>query len=311
VNVYYTRNSYNLTYEPNGGSYVDYQTGLYGETIDVTKTEPTRVGYDFKGWYTDEALTKTAGDTVTLEDDTTLYAKWEAKTVNYTVVYMKEVYDNSTQSTHYVYDSSIKQTAKTGDVIKASDAKGLDTVPVGYTLDIDENAKSEVTIAADGSSVLKVYYKLKRYTFVFNANSRSARITDAKITVDGKVYDGNEYRIENDVLGQDIAEQWPSGTQISSASQYRMKLYGWSNPIGDSTWATKRFKVTSDMLYEGKQADDGIYFVELTSKWIRWPETITVNYYLENINGNYDRSDKYSQTFYSPQNAFSNPKEDR
>ncbi|WP_294917174.1 InlB B-repeat-containing protein, partial [uncultured Streptococcus sp.] len=170
VNVYYTRNSYNLTYEPNGGSYVDYQTGLYGETIDVTKTEPTRVGYDFKGWYTDEALTKTAGDTVTLEDDTTLYAKWEAKTVNYTVVYMKEVYDNSTQSTHYVYDSSIKQTAKTGDVIKASDAKGLDPVPVGYTLDIDENAKSEVTIAADGSSVLKVYYKLKRYTFVFHAN---------------------------------------------------------------------------------------------------------------------------------------------
>ena len=88
-----------------------------------------------------------------------------------------------------------------------------------------------------------------------------------------------------------------------------MKFYGWSNPIGDSTWATKRFKVTSDMLYEGKQADDGIYFVELTSKWIRWPKTITVNYYLENINGNYDRSDKYSQTFYSPQNAFSNPKE--
>lgn len=309
--VYYTRNHYTLNYESNGGTYVDYQTGLYNQSVSVTSATPTRVGYTFAGWYKDPDFKQKAGTSVTLDKDVTLYAKWEAKTVNYTVVYMKEVYDNSTQSTHYVYDSSIKQTAKTGDVIKASDAKGLDTVPVGYTLDIDENAKSEVTIAADGSSVLKVYYKLKRYTFVFNANYSSAfiTITDAKITVDGKVYNGNDYRIENVVLGQDIAEQWPSGTQISSASQYRMKFYGWSNPIGDSTWATKRFKVTSDMLYEGKQADDGIYFVELTSKWIRWPETITVNYYLENINGNYDRSDKYSQTFYSPQNAFLNPKE--
>ena len=301
VNVYYTRNSYNLTYEPNGGSYVDYQTGLYGETIDVTKTEPTRVGYDFKGWYTDEALTKTAGDTVTLKDNTTLYAKWEAKTVNYTVVYMKEVYDNSTQSTHYVYESSIKQTAKTGDVIKASDAKGLDTVPVGYTLDIDENAKSEVTIAADGSSVLEVYYKLKRYTFVFRANSPNARISDAKITVDGKVYDGDDYRIENVVLGQDIAEQWPSGTQISSdyASWRGMKFRDWNSPNGGSTWITKRFKVTPDMLYEGNPAADGIYIVTLTSNWIGRSEEFTVNYYLENINGKYDRSDKYSQTFYS------------
>ena len=311
VNVYYTRNSYNLTYEPNGGSYVDYQTGLYGETIDVTKTEPTRVGYDFKGWYTDEALTKTAGDTVTLEDDTTLYAKWEAKTVNYTVVYMKEVYDNSTQSTHYVYESSIKQTAKTGDVIKASDAKGLDTVPVGYTLDIDENAKSEVTIAADGSSVLKVYYKLKHYTFVFRANTRSIR--DAKITVDGKVYDGDDYRIENVVLGQDIAEQWPSGTQISSdyASQRGMKFRGWNDPNrrSNSIWVTKRFKVTPDMLYEENQADDGIYFVPLTSNWIGRSVEITVNYHLENINGDYDRSDKYSQTFYSDLYSYLNPKE--
>lgn len=311
--VYYTRNHYTLNYESNGGTYVDYQTGLYNQSVSVTSATPTRVGYTFAGWYKDPDFKQKAGTSVTLDKDVTLYAKWEAKTVNYTVVYMKEVYDNSTQSTHYVYDSSIKQTAKTGDVIKASDAKGLDTVPVGYTLDIDENAKSEVTIAADGSSVLKVYYKLKRYTFVFNANYSSAfiTITDAKITVDGKVYNGNDYRIENVVLGQDIAEQWPPGTQISSnyASRRGMKFYGWSNPIGDSTWATKRFKVTSDMLYEGKQADDGIYFVELTSKWIRWPETITVNYYLENINGNYDRSDKYSQTFYSPQNAFLNPKE--
>lgn len=51
------------------------------------------------------------------------------------------------------------------------------------------------------------------------------------------------------------------------------------------------------MLYERNQADDGIYFVTLTSDWIGRSVEITVNYYLENINGNYDRSDIYSQTF--------------
>ena len=138
-------------------------------------------------------------------------------------------------------------------------------------------------------------------------------ITDAKITVDGKVYEGNDYRIENVVLGQDIAEQWPSGTQISStsASQWRppMKFYGWNDPNDGSVWATKRFKVTSDMLYGEKQAGDGTYFVKLTSSWRNDLVEKTVNYHLENINGDYDRSDKYSQTFYAPQSPDLLPKE--
>ena len=317
VNVYYTRNSYNLTYEPNGGSYVDYQTGLYGETIDVTKTEPTRVGYDFKGWYTDEALTKTAGDTVTLKDNTTLYAKWEPKNVHYTVVYLKEKYDNATGKTSFEYDSSLSQTGKTGATVSASNAPNITTSTTGYERDTAQNATSEATIAADGSSILKVYYKLIRYTFVFNANGPvydSNRTVNGKITINGYEYVNKTYTIDNVVLGQDISTTWPSGTQVSSDDRWgwvrHYSFYGWrpikdNDIIGDDVNVTKRFEVTADLV----EAADSQHKVTYQSYWLLDGYSYKVNYHLQDENGSYQLSDKYSQTFYSHQNAKLNPKE--
>ncbi|WP_294607437.1 InlB B-repeat-containing protein [uncultured Streptococcus sp.] len=320
VNVYYTRNSYNLTYEPNGGSYVDYQTGLYGETIDVTKTEPTRVGYDFKGWYTDEALTKTAGDTVTLEDDTTLYAKWEPKNVHYTVVYLKEKYDNATGKTSFEYDSSLSQTGKTGATVSASNAPNITTSTTGYERDTAQNATSETTIAADGSSILKVYYKLIRYTFVFDANGPVYNevipfpfeyVNNGKITINGYEYGGKTYTIDNVVLGQDISTTWPSGTQVSGYNSLgrRRFFYGWlpikNNPTVDNTvYVTKQFEVTAALV----KAADSQHKVTYKSYWLRHGDSYKVNYHLQDENGDYQLSDKYSQTFYSPQNNLT-PKE--
>ncbi|MGE9903546.1 InlB B-repeat-containing protein [Streptococcus alactolyticus] len=312
VNVYYTRNSYNLTYEPNGGSYVDYQTGLYGETIDVTKTEPTRVGYDFKGWYTDEALTKTAGDTVTLEDDTTLYAKWEPKNVHYTVVYLKEKYNNATGKTSFEYDSSLSQTGKTGATVSASNAPNITTSTTGYERDTAQNATSETTIAADGSSILKVYYKLIRYTFVFDANGpvydrKFDYVYNGKITINGDEYEDKTYTIDNVVLGQDISTTWPSGTQVSSDDRWgrHYSFYGWrpikNNPtVGYDLHVTKRFEVTDDLV----EAADSQHKVTYQSYWLRDGHSYTVKYYLQDENRDYQLSDKYSQTFYSPPNTY-------
>ena len=314
VNVYYTRNHYTLNYESNGGTYVDYQTGLYGETIDVTKTEPTRVGYDFKGWYTDEALTKTAGDTVTLKDNTTLYAKWEPKNVHYTVVYLKEKYDNATGKTSFEYDSSLSQTGKTGATVSASNAPNITTSTTGYERDTAQNATSETTIAADGSSILKVYYKLIRYTFVFNANGpvyNSHHTINGKITINGYEYVDKTYTIDNVVLGQDISTTWPSGTQVSSDDWWasRCHFYAWlpitNNPtVGNAFYVTKRFEVTADLV----KAADSQHKVTYQSYWLRDGDPYTVNYHLQDENGDYQLSDKYSQTFYSPQNNL-NPKE--
>ena len=58
--VTYTRKNYQLTYDTKGGSYVAGVTVPYGTQQTVTSTVPTRNGYTFAGWYTDESCTQAA-----------------------------------------------------------------------------------------------------------------------------------------------------------------------------------------------------------------------------------------------------------
>ena len=308
--VYYTRNHYTLNYESNGGTYVDYQTGLYNQSVSVTSATPTRVGYTFAGWYKDPDFKQKAGTSVTLDKDVTLYAKWEPKNVHYTVVYLKEKYDNATGKTSFEYDSSLSQTGKTGATVSASNAPNITTSTTGYERDTAQNATSETTIAADGSSILKVYYKLIRYTFVFDADGpvyNNGWITiNGKITINGHEYEGDTYTIDNVVLGQDISTTWPSGTQVSSLWPRRYSFYGWRpKHTGGDYYVTKRFEVTADLV----KAADSQHKVTYQSYWLREPSTYTVNYHLQDENGSYQLSDKYSQTFYSPPGSKLNPKE--
>ena len=315
--VYYTRNHYTLNYESNGGTYVDYQTGLYNQSVSVTSATPTRVGYTFAGWYKDPDFKQKAGTSVTLDKDVTLYAKWEPKNVHYTVVYLKEKYDNATGKTSFEYDSSLSQTGKTGATVSASNAPNITTSTTGYERDTAQNATSEATIAADGSSILKVYYKLIRYTFVFDANGPvrdSNRTINGKITINGYEYVKKTYTIDNVVLGQDISTTWPSGTQVSSDDRWgwvrHYSFYGWrpikdNDIIGDDVNVTKRFEVTADLV----EAADSQHKVTYQSYWLLDGYSYKVNYHLQDENGSYQLSDKYSQTFYSHQNAKLNPKE--
>lgn len=77
---------YTLTYDANGGS--GAPSSISGiESTTISSTVPTRDGYDFLGWSTYSSATSAsyvAGDTITLSDNTTLYAVW-VKT--YTVTY--------------------------------------------------------------------------------------------------------------------------------------------------------------------------------------------------------------------------------
>ena len=77
VDVTYTAKDYTVTYESNGGSTVPSQTVKYNETANKP-ANPTKSGYTFAGWYTEEKLTNKY-DFAT--PDITLYAKW---TRNYT-----------------------------------------------------------------------------------------------------------------------------------------------------------------------------------------------------------------------------------
>jgi len=78
VTAQYSRATYTVTFDSHGGSAVDSQTVAYGQTADEPE-EPTKEGYTFGGWYTEEACINEWDffeDTVT--GDLTLYARWSA-----------------------------------------------------------------------------------------------------------------------------------------------------------------------------------------------------------------------------------------
>lgn len=86
------KTSYTISYNANGGSGAPAsQTKWHGTALTLSGTKPTRTGYAFKGW----ALTKEAanagtwyyqpGSSCGRNENTTLYAVWEANT--YTVSY--------------------------------------------------------------------------------------------------------------------------------------------------------------------------------------------------------------------------------
>ena len=78
--------SFTLTYVSNGGT--EYAAENYKEGTEVTIDKaPTREGYIFKGWYSDEALTQ-AVSKVTMDSDKTVYAKWEKEIKNFTLTYV-------------------------------------------------------------------------------------------------------------------------------------------------------------------------------------------------------------------------------
>jgi uncharacterized repeat protein (TIGR02543 family) len=67
-------NSYTITFDVNGGTDVSPLNALYGSLI-TAPTAPTKTGYTFDGWYSDQALTQVYTFN-TMPTDLTLYAKW-------------------------------------------------------------------------------------------------------------------------------------------------------------------------------------------------------------------------------------------
>ncbi|MBT0931197.1 peptidoglycan linked protein (LPXTG motif) [Streptococcus infantarius subsp. infantarius] len=312
--VYYTRNSYTLSYNTNGGSYIPYQTGLYESKVSLTDNVPTKTGYTFVGWHEKKDLSDTAktSGTITLDSDKTLYAEWKANTVNYTINYYKEVYNNATRKTSYVYDSAVSASGKVGTTVQANQAPALTTVPTGYEREsaYGMNANSNVTIAADGTSVLKVYYSLIRYTFVFNLNGTLFNVnsypvgsTSGSMTVNGTSYTSSQYRISNVVLGQDISSQWPTSVNSVTSWGTTYQFKGWYNSSDRKFYVTKRYEVTKDMIEKGMNTNNEKTFV---AYWQSGLSLYYVNYYLQDAdNTSVYTNSSYSQSLYRSNDSLS------
>ncbi len=83
----WSRNSYTITFNPNGGSVSQTSKIITSGSTYGTLPTPTKNGHKFDGWFTSATggTQKTASTTVTITKNETLYAHWSANT--YTVTY--------------------------------------------------------------------------------------------------------------------------------------------------------------------------------------------------------------------------------
>ena len=241
---------------------------------------PTKPGYTFEGWFADEACTTPADKSVTLEKDVTVYAKWTAKEAGYTIAYFRQVWDNSTNSAHYVYDSSVSASGVVGTTVTG-------TAKRDGIANCEFAGADSATIKADGSTVVNVYYDLIQYTFIFALNDRNGNT--GKIVMNGTTYDDvNRYEIKA-VLGQDISALWPT-TEHTSRSNGQV-LDTWNG-----NYKTKRFEVTADMVTGADENHKVIY----GAQWMGNETKKIVNYWLQKADGSgYEKEERYCQEFVS------------
>lgn len=70
---------YSIKFETNGGTEIEDKYYNENTSIKVSDFVTERDGYRFDGWYTDSELTTPVGETLIMDSDKVLYAKWTKK----------------------------------------------------------------------------------------------------------------------------------------------------------------------------------------------------------------------------------------
>ena len=74
--VLVSNGGFTVQFDTNGGTEVESQKYMYGETVEVIA--PLKLGYSFAGWYLDQDCTVPFDSTTDkVTENMTLYAKWE------------------------------------------------------------------------------------------------------------------------------------------------------------------------------------------------------------------------------------------
>ena len=159
--------------------------------MDYTSTGlPSRLGYEFKGW-ADTADADTANYLVGSEarlndvDSNDLYAVWEAIDVDYKV----EFYYQNTDGTYpdkAKDENIVTRQGKTDSIVSVTDVDKADKENGKYVYDGYAGNIESGVVVADGSLVLKLYFKLNQAscTVRYLWNGTDVKVADDKVVPD-------------------------------------------------------------------------------------------------------------------------------
>ena len=329
IYVKYTRNSYVLTYNSHGGTYVGPVTLKYGAKISYPGYDTMkRVGYEFAGWKEEVQYPTMPAQ------DLTVNALWnDAKTASYTVVYWLENFTGKNGLDGYDYITAKTKTGQVGDMtsyekLTRSEWEDANIDPDGVELN---SQTQNIKIKADGSTVVNVLYNRKTFTIKFNEYKR----------VGGVIIPQYEW-VENQELritakyGEDISEEWQKacendgwGPEKSGDTQYTLfanmpaeNLEMYQKESGTGTTISyyveglngqrklySKFQASNGVYLtdEDKQPIEGFQFEDWKKKTMGWGDNELWLYYtrnsysisFENASGMNDKNVKYEATLSS------------
>ena len=258
VEILYERNYYTLTWNTGeNASYIAPEQVRYGAAVTKPDKDPTKVGYEFKGW---ENLPETMTMTMPAED-LVVTAKWEAaKRADYKIIYWTETVNEGVYTVNHVINGT--------GTVGSSIPNGSYTVPKGYqTTPVAGKTDGDVKIPADGTAVKNVYYARDTYTIKFMRQYRDgwswtwAEDEDLRITAR---------------YGEDVSAKWETACADD----------GWGpNPSGNIQYTLLANMPAENLTMYEKDAGNGkyiIYYVEdLNGNWKEYRKfAVNVGVYL-------------------------------
>ncbi len=223
---------FQVEFDVNGGDPTSKPANQYipNDGTVTRPTNPTRTGYDFGGWYTDNTSYSTQWDfdNNTVTQDITLYAKWTAGSAAYTVEHYQEELDGSYPTTPTNTDN---ETGTTG--ANAAYTPKTETDYPGFEYDstrtkINGVVQTNGTINAAGDTVVQLYYKRKTYNVNFSVNGSNGSITATNV-------------IGGSVTGSPVAVKHGGSVTFTASPNTGYEVDSWSSnvtPQSPNTTAT-------------------------------------------------------------------------
>ena len=259
VEIKYDRNSYRLTWNTDGGSYVEPSDILYGASITLPK-EPTKLGYTFKGWANCPATMPA--------EDTTVTAKWEINTrAAYRIIYWQESLE-----TPGTYEMAKNKNGE-ADIVAGTDVVGKN---ISYSVEKNryegfepavEKNKGDIQVTADGLAVKNIYYNRKTYIIKFYVSQR-------------RDYFGNptDWKADNNLeisarYGENVSDQW---------NDEKHSKKKWATTSSGGTYYTNFSNMPAKNLsmygFKKQEGSDIVYYIETIDGKIKEYQSYNISY---------------------------------
>lgn len=232
IKVYYSRDQYQVTFDASPATGVLPQNIPYEGTA-TRPADPYNQGYHLAGWYTESTYDNVYDFATQVTGATTLYAKWEPNTdTAYTVQHFQMKVDGTYAATPTTI-TSLTGTTATVPTLSAN------TYP-GFHVDRREGESN--AIAANGSSVYKIYYARDTMTITAGSDTYNVRygqtLADANIPAQSKTgytfrgwvatEGGTNVLGDGYVINQNITIYpyfIPDGSTLYTVEHYQQDLY--------------------------------------------------------------------------------------